>query len=619
MKNTTYNMEDLDAFIELIQDPAFCKNTTGVYTHCNNALLTFFKKNREDVIGKTNFDLFPKELAIKFSEDDQKILENDTDGSVDVVIKTDNTKNLYFHTNKHIIYDENKNQLGLFCVAKDTTKEKQYEIIYNDNQVIADYIAIHGNLKDNLYKIICLAEDRNENSICSILLLDEEKKHLLNGSAPNLPDFYNKAVHGLEIGEKVGSCGAAAFKKKRVIVEDIDTHENWVPYLELAQKANLRSCWSEPVFSSRGEILGTFAIYHRYPVTPTDFELKLISSYAHLASVAIEKSYNEKIIKEKERVILEQTKTSNKKLKAREYELSQLFDNALVGLMYITGERKLIKGNQHLADIFGYDSPKDMIGISMRQLHLTQKRFENFGQKIFESLREREVFNLEYKLRKKDGTPTWCELSGKALDENIPADLSKGVLWTVEEINKRKELEAKVKERTREIKEKNFLLNELVTKDYLTGLYNRSKIDEVLKIELKHSERYSTVFGVIMMDIDFFKSVNDKHGHQVGDKILCEFANILKNNSRDTDVIGRWGGEEFLMIVKNITKENLLNLTEKLRKTIESYVFPVIIHKTASFGMTIFRSDDKAHEMVARADEALYQAKSSGRNCIRIL
>ena len=104
-----------------------------------------------------------------------------------------------------------------------------------------------------------------------------------------MPAFYNEAIEGVEIGEKIGSCGAAAYKKERVIVEDINSHENWAAFLELTQKANLHACWSEPILSSNKEILGTFAIYNNSPKAPSSFELKLISSYANLASIAIEK------------------------------------------------------------------------------------------------------------------------------------------------------------------------------------------------------------------------------------------------------------------------------------------------------------------------------------------
>ncbi len=100
-------------------------------------------------------------------------------------------------------------------------------------------------------------------SICSILRVDREGKHLLVGAAPDLPDFYNKAINNFPIGPNKGSCGTAAFTGKRVIVEDISTHPYWKDIKGLAEKAGLASCWSEPIKDPSGKILGTFAIYHR--------------------------------------------------------------------------------------------------------------------------------------------------------------------------------------------------------------------------------------------------------------------------------------------------------------------------------------------------------------------
>lgn len=160
---------------------------------------------------------------------------------------------------------------------------------------------------------------------------------------------------------------------------------------------------------------------------------------------------------------------------------------------------------------------------------------------------------------------------------------------------------------------------EFTSKEYLTGLYNRYHLDESLERKLKQSKRYSTIFGVMMIDIDHFKAVNDDYGHQAGDTILKEFANVLKNNSRETDIIGRWGGEEFLIIVENIDKDNIFKLAEKLRTIIETYDFSFVKHITASFGVTVYRSGDNVTEIVGRADKALYKAKNSGRNSVKIV
>ncbi|MDD2358618.1 MAG: PocR ligand-binding domain-containing protein, partial [Thiovulaceae bacterium] len=120
-------------------------------------------------------------------------------------------------------------------------------------------------LPEILNTIVQVIEAEEPTSKCSILLLDEEGKHLLSGAALNLPEFYNEAINGIEIGLGVGSCGTAAYLKERVVVEDIMTHEYWKHYKELAQKADLRACWAEPIVSSFGKVLGTFAIYYTKP------------------------------------------------------------------------------------------------------------------------------------------------------------------------------------------------------------------------------------------------------------------------------------------------------------------------------------------------------------------
>jgi PAS domain S-box-containing protein len=122
---------------------------------------------------------------------------------------------------------------------------------------------------------------------CSILLL--EGTRLRQGAAPSLPDFYNRAIDGLEIGPGRGSCGAAAFERRRVVVEDVLVHPNWAPYRELARRAEVRACWSEPIFASDGSVLGTFALYYAEPRAPRPYELEFIVTTAHLAGIAIQR------------------------------------------------------------------------------------------------------------------------------------------------------------------------------------------------------------------------------------------------------------------------------------------------------------------------------------------
>ena len=159
-------------------------------------------------------------------------------------------------------------------------------------------------------------------------------------------------------------------------------------------------------------------------------------------------------------------------------------------------------------------------------------------------------------------------------------------------------------------------LRRLAATDNLTGLYNRSKLDMHFEHELHRAERYGNGLAVILLDVDYFKAVNDNYGHQIGDQVLIQVAAILKAHTRANDIAGRWGGEEFLVLCPQTSCEGAASLAEKLRAHIQAQQFPEVGSKTASFGVTCYRSDDNEDRLVARADAALYKAKAAGRNCV---
>lgn len=164
------------------------------------------------------------------------------------------------------------------------------------------------------------------------------------------------------------------------------------------------------------------------------------------------------------------------------------------------------------------------------------------------------------------------------------------------------------------IKEDIELLEKASLTDQLTQLYNRRALDNKLEELFNNFERYKTVFSVIIIDIDHFKQVNDTHGHDVGDSVLKEFAKILRQSIRKTDVVGRWGGEEFLIICPETNCAGARIEAEKIRKNIEKYNFNVVGKKTASLGTAEIEEGMLLSQVIEKADSALYEAKESGRN-----
>lgn len=194
-------------------------------------------------------------------------------------------------------------------------------------------------------------------------------------------------------------------------------------------------------------------------------------------------------------------------------------------------------------------------------------------------------------------------------------------------------LEQLVDHRTRELSEtNNKLLDEiserkkievelerLATTDPLTSLFNRRKFEALLDYEIERDRRYQNGLSLIFCDIDRFKLINDEHGHDIGDEVLKTFSLKMKSSVRSTDIIARWGGEEFVLIITHTTSDQTAAMAEKLRETIAKHDFPEVHWVTASFGVTHLNADDTRSTLISRADEALYLAKENGRNRVEVL
>lgn len=158
-------------------------------------------------------------------------------------------------------------------------------------------------------------------------------------------------------------------------------------------------------------------------------------------------------------------------------------------------------------------------------------------------------------------------------------------------------------------------LKEAAVTDGLTQLYNHKKILEMLNLEIERAKRYNRTFTIMMLDIDHFKKVNDRYGHVVGDMVLERLASEIKSQIRDLDTVGRYGGEEFLIIFPEINKTQAYQVAERVRKSVESLAFDNGLSITISGGLAEF-SGEEDRFLVSKADENLYKAKNTGRNRI---
>lgn len=225
----------------------------------------------------------------------------------------------------------------------------------------------------------------------------------------------------------------------------------------------------------------------------------------------------------------------------------------------------------------------------------------------------------------------WHPANPASLKEEMNATLQQGATWQGEMKLKKKDgshfwvsaIVDPVKDAENNITEYRTILQDITDRkkvetissiDPLTKIYNRLKLDEVFKQEIYRAKRYDEILSVLIMDIDNFKLVNDTFGHQTGDYVLVEIANILKSHLRESDTLGRWGGEEFLIIAPGTDLLGIKALAEKLRESIQMHHFKTVGQKTSSFGVAQFIVDDTKQSLLGRADTALYSAKRNGRN-----
>jgi diguanylate cyclase (GGDEF)-like protein len=179
-------------------------------------------------------------------------------------------------------------------------------------------------------------------------------------------------------------------------------------------------------------------------------------------------------------------------------------------------------------------------------------------------------------------------------------------------------LEQMVALRTEQLEQKMKLVEDLSVTDPLTGAFNRSRFGGEIAAEIERFMRYQSPFALVMFDIDYFKTINDSHGHAAGDTVLMELAALARRLMRKADVFARWGGDEFFLLLPETDLDGAAAMAEKLRSAIETNRFTAVPRVTCSFGVTSFTEVDDQATVLKRADDALYEAKGLGRNIVAV-
>jgi diguanylate cyclase (GGDEF)-like protein/PAS domain S-box-containing protein len=280
----------VQTLIDWLPDNVWVKDANSRFVISNKATAVQIGLASADLIGKTDFDLHPAELAEGFVAAEQEIIRSGQPmiDHEEYVIDPTGAKRWMLST-KVPLRDDRDEIFGLAGISRDITERRLADAWREGQARILEMIAMSAPLEEVLEQLMHLVESQLTGIFCSVLLLDEDGAHLRHGAAPSLPSAYTRAVDGVRIGPNAGSCGTAVHRREAVIVSDIMSDPLWEDGRELAAAHDYRSCWSTPILSHRGDVLGAFALYSREVRQPSASEVRLMELPSRLAGIAIER------------------------------------------------------------------------------------------------------------------------------------------------------------------------------------------------------------------------------------------------------------------------------------------------------------------------------------------
>ena len=435
-----------------------------------------------------------------------------------------------------------------------------------------------SSLADVLKSIALGVESERPDMLCTIRLVDVSNNQLVIAAAPSLPDYYRKAINRQPIGIQATSSGQAAYTRKLTVVESIATHPNWEAYREVAIQAGISACWSQPILDSTNRLLGTFAIYTRTPRAPTEQDIELILHYANIAAIAIERGEFE-----------EQARLS-----------SLILKNIGEGLIVTDANNQIIAINPAFSCITGY-SFEEVEGKNPRMFK-SDRHDDAYFRAMWNALNMQGQWQGEVWDRRKNG-----EIYAKWLTINvIPNDDGS--------VHRYVALFSDITEK----KQSEDLIWTQANFDSLTDLPNRYMFRDRLTQDMRKVDRSRQIIALLLIDLDKFKDVNDTLGHDVGDTLLQETALRIRSCVRESDTVARLGGDEFTVIISGVTELKVLDsIAEKIIKSLEKpyRLGGELIFISASIGIALYPNDAAdINTLIKNADQAMYSAKSNGRN-----
>lgn len=469
---------------------------------------------------------------------------------------------------------------------QDITAQKQLEAIKQGQNRIQAMMLADVSLHEILNTAAQLIELQFPGTSCGIMLLDKEGLHLRHAALSALPLAYTQAMDdvALDAGQ------ISSLTQGRVIAKDIHAYPIGEEKQALALSCGLQACWSAPILSRSWHALGVLAVYRRHPHTPVAVEIDFVESYAQILGLAIEREQ------------------SDEQLNLLRSGISRLNDIVMITEAPVQApmQQKIVFLNEAFTRITG-SSLAHLSGSSPFDIFTTATPVREL-ERIKQAFQQMLPITAEVVTSSPEGESVSLEMDALPLHDRG----GRHTHWVLvlRDVTERKQADAQIRQ--------------LAYYDTMTGLPNRLLLQEKLSSHLRKAMRKKTGGALLFIDIDNFKTLNDTHGHDIGDALLVEVAKRIKDSVRRLDTVSRLGGDEFVVVLDGLNRDP--QLAEKqarivCEKIVAAFEQPFNLnhyqHYTSpSIGIALFDCDEpsQAEELLRRADMAMYKAKEAGRN-----
>lgn len=586
----------LQRFIDALPVHCFVKNPGNELILMNRAGAAMLGSSVEAVRGAHLSNWLDANDLLRIADQDAQIFDQrKTMRFEEVMWDARHARHLNTVTFKTPAFDAQGDPLYVIGLTIDITERKNLEKQIASELRLLEMFATNIGLPQLLEAYTHSFESNFVGAMCSVLLLDADGVHLRHGAAPSLPRNFCETIDGMAIGSAVGSCATAAFTRQTVIVSDIAQDPLCQSYKDLALSHGLRACWSVPIISTQGVVLGTFANYLLQARSPQPNELLAIQRSAYLLGLVIEHHHMMQALAD-QKIALRDSEARYRTLVEWSPEAVAVHRAGLI--IYVNRACIDMLRAQSSADIVG-KTITDILHPDFRQLGLDR------AKKAMESGTSGPV--IEEKLLRMDGTVVSVEIQSVS----IMYDGAPAVYVVAHDMSKRYEDQETI--------------HHLAFFDALTGLPNRRLMLDRLQQALASSERKQQYGALLMLDLDHFKHLNDLLGHHVGDALLQQAAQRMLGCVRKSDSVGRVGGDEFMVLLdtaadsaaqaaqytENAAKKILMHLAEPYMLMGKPY------NNSSSIGATVFiKGMENRNDVVKHAEAAMYQAKGAGRNTV---